>query len=190
VRTAVGIEVVAARLLLGAVLAASVSGKLRHPVVFARRLTQYEMVPRRLAGVAAGAVTATEAALAVCNLIGASPRLTAVGTLTALMTFVAAVSWQLLREKPVSCLCFSVTESDPIGFRTLARLWALTVCAVLTWARPIVFRGGLSEWAEAVAVAAVATATYEVLSSAGAAVSLIRARPARTFAMATADRSR
>lgn len=121
----------ALQLALGAVFAAAVLPKLRDPRAFAETVAAYELVPRRAAGLVAGAVIGVETFLVVAFLTGWAMWLALPLAALTLLAFVVAVGLNLRRGRQVACGCFG-NRAELISGRSLARLALLLAgCAAL-----------------------------------------------------------
>lgn len=106
---------------LGLMFAASAWPKLRDPTRMATVVREYEILPTRLAVVAALILGPAEATVALALLTGMGVQLGLVAAATMLCAFAAAVAINLMRRRRIECGCFG-DLSERISLRTLARL--------------------------------------------------------------------
>ncbi|MGI8589094.1 MAG: MauE/DoxX family redox-associated membrane protein [Chloroflexia bacterium] len=114
----------ATRFSLGIVFLFSALPKLRHPLVFARNVVAYEILPAKVANVFAFMLIPLEAFLAIAFFTGWLTDLALPVATAVLMSFLIAVGINLRRGRKISCGCFE-NASERISNRTLVRLLLL-----------------------------------------------------------------
>lgn len=118
------------QLVIGTVLLFSSLGKWRDPMGFARGVSDYDVLPDRLALVFGLFLVPLETAIALSHLTGWWISSAVLVGLTMFGSFVVAVAINLKRGRSLSCHCFGDT-GETISGQTLARLFLLIAGEVL-----------------------------------------------------------
>ncbi len=127
------------RLLLSTIFFASSLNKGRQPLVFVKSITNYELIPRAWAKPFSFILIGMEIALAFLLFLGWQSH--AAGMLYALLllVFTFAVGANLARGRTeLNCGCFGLKHEQKIGFKIIARNFALFMLALLV----MIFGGG------------------------------------------------
>lgn len=111
---------------LGIVFAVSTAAKLRHPLVFARGVAAYEVVPPRLSHATAFLVIALEGTLAIVHITGWFIFAGAIVGLVLLSAFALVVTRTLRAGHAKLCQCFGQRQETVSG-RTLSRILLLAI---------------------------------------------------------------
>lgn len=115
----------AARLLLGGVLAAAALPKLLDPPAFAQAIHAYRLLPLAWVNPAALLLPWLELLLALALLGGAWLRAAALWALGLMAVFILALGLNLARGNPVDCGCFGSGAPKPREARLVEMRWAL-----------------------------------------------------------------
>jgi methylamine dehydrogenase accessory protein MauD len=124
------------RILLAAVFAVAGVAKLLNPAETRKTIAEFGVRPI-LANSLGSLLPAAELAVAVFLLAAPWAWWGALGALTLLSTFIAAIAMNLLKGRTPACHCFGQIRSKPIGWVTAGRNAALALCAgLIVWAGP------------------------------------------------------
>ena len=124
------IALLGARLVLAAVFATAGVSKL-FDLDRSRQAMRAFGLPARQAGPAGLLLPLGEVAVAVALLPVGTAWYGALGALTLLATFLAAIGYNLARGRAPDCHCFGQLHSEPAGWSTLARNGVLAVIAAV-----------------------------------------------------------
>jgi len=130
------------QLAIGVVFLLSASGKLWHPVGFARGVADYRILPESLAFVVGLLLIPVELFLAVSHLSGWLLAFAVPLGLAMLACFAIAVAVNLKRDRVLPCHCFGGAGGETVSGRTLARLLLLIACELFVLADPALFGAG------------------------------------------------
>ena len=124
------------RILLAAVFAVAGVAKLLNPAETRKTIAEFGVRPI-LVNSLGSLLPAAELAVAVFLLAAPWAWWGALGALTLLSTFIAAIAMNLLKGRTPACHCFGQIRSKPIGWVTAGRNAALALCAgLIVWAGP------------------------------------------------------
>lgn len=129
--------VIASRLALGAVFTFSAVQKARAPKSFVDTVTGYQVVPRPLAWMTGIVLIATEAAVAVSLLTSWWLDVGATLALALLLTFLAAVSLNLTRNRRIPCGCFGSSNEEISGLTVVRLLMLVALAGVLMFVQVV-----------------------------------------------------
>jgi methylamine utilization protein MauE len=146
--------VIAVQFALGLVFLISASAKLRHPVLFARGVAAYGLVPNWVAYAVALTVPPFEAALAFAHLTGFGLASMAIGGVVMLAGFAVTVSVVLWSGRPVLCQCLW-QGGEIISGATIGRLLVLAAAEAILAVSPG-FQGSLAGYPYAELIPAIA----------------------------------
>ena len=116
--------------------------KLRHPKGFVLAVLEYRVLPTGLSWLYARLLPPLECLLALLLLTGTAVRAAAIIIAVLLLSFIVAVSINMVRGRDLDCHCFGKSVKRPIGWRLLlqdgALLGAAIALAVMTreWVAP------------------------------------------------------
>jgi len=119
------------QLTIGAVFAFSAISKLRRPTDFQRGVAEYRILPASLSSAFAFAVIGVEAFLAIAHLSGWGLTIAAPAGIALLLTFAAAVTISLARNRDLSCHCLG--SGERVSPRSLLQLALLIAGESLVW---------------------------------------------------------
>jgi peroxiredoxin len=127
---------IASRLLLSAVFAVAGVAKLLDLEGSQRAMREFGL-PTSWANILGYLLPLAELAIALALLPAATAWWGALGALTLLLLFVAAIGFNLARGRKPDCHCFGQLHSAPVGWRTLARNGLLAaVAGFVIWQGP------------------------------------------------------
>jgi hypothetical protein len=121
----------ATQLAIGLVFAVSTLSKLRRPAGFLAGVAEYRILPAAMVPAFAYLVMALEATLATTHLSGWGLAFAAPAGTALLLTFAAAVTVNLLRDRDLACHCLG--GGDRISPRSLVQLALLVAGEALVW---------------------------------------------------------
>lgn len=126
---------IAVQLAIGMVFLAAGLGKLRHPLRFAEGVTNYEILPPRIAYAVGFALIPLEIYLGTAHVTGWQVSQAIPLALATLSTFAIAVGVNLRRGRALPCYCFGGAEGEVISGPALGRLSLLIAGDLLLWRR-------------------------------------------------------
>lgn len=115
----------AARLILGLVMAAAALPKLLDPPALAQAIHAYRLLPLAWVNPAALLLPWLELLLALALLGGFWLRAAALWTLGLMVAFILALSLNLVRGNPVDCGCFGSGAPQSLEARLVEMRWAI-----------------------------------------------------------------
>ncbi|GFE85026.1 hypothetical protein GCM10011487_70260 [Steroidobacter agaridevorans] len=121
----------AVQLAVGLIFLWSSLSKLAHPVSFVEGLSEYAISRTMLATPIAVGVILAEGFIALSHLTGGMLASGVFGGIVLLLSFASVLVVVLKRGKPVRCLCFGVTQQEPVSFQTFARVGLLLAAELL-----------------------------------------------------------
>jgi hypothetical protein len=130
------------QLAIGLVFLLSATGKVLHPISFARGVADYQILPESLAFGVGLLLIPLEAFLAVSHLSGWLLAFAAPTGLALLAVFGIAVAVNLKRGRALPCYCFGDQSGETISGRTLARLLLLFAGELLVLSDPALSTAG------------------------------------------------
>lgn len=120
----------ALRSLFALMLASAASHKLRDPARFRAVLAAYEVVPAQLVAGAAWMVAGIESLLALMVGFGAFLPLAGVGIALLMVTYAAAIEWNIRRGRAdIDCGCMGPSSRVPLGRGLVYRNLVLALSA-------------------------------------------------------------
>ncbi|MDQ6945538.1 MAG: hypothetical protein M3256_04535 [Actinomycetota bacterium] len=117
---------------IGYVFLLAALGKIRHPLMFAMAIRNYQILPDSIASLVAIVFIGIESFLAVAFLTRSLTRLAIPLAALTLVSFATAVGMNLRRKRPVACGCFG-GDKEPISGRSMARLLLLLLGVSYIW---------------------------------------------------------
>ncbi len=168
------------RLILATVFAVAGAAKLADRRGTRQALTDFG-APEGLTGLLAIVIPLAELTVACLLVFPATAVAGAIGALTLLLVFSAAIAWNLAHGRAPECHCFGQLHSAPTGWRTLGRNGALAAIALLALVGSLVdpswsASAGLGDLgtAQLVAMALAAVSIALLVGSAVVVLSLLR----------------
>jgi hypothetical protein len=124
-----------ASLTLGAALVIAGASKVRDLDAFVIAVLNYDLLPRSLARAFARILPFAELACGVLLVVQVGRVSVAMTSAALLLTFLIAVSVNLIRGRSIQCHCFG-SSAERIGWTTVVRLIVLLACASVLVAAP------------------------------------------------------
>jgi hypothetical protein len=115
---------------LALIFLASAVPKLRHPKSFILAVLEYRVLPTRLGWLYARLLPPLELLLALLLLSGAAVRSSAIILSLLLLSFMAAISINMVRGRNLDCHCFGKARRRSIGWRLLLQDGALLAASI------------------------------------------------------------
>jgi hypothetical protein len=136
---------------IGLIFLAAVTPKVLKPRLFAQGISEYGIVPRRVAYGVAFALIPLELVVAVAHLTGWLMSLAVPVTLGMLAVFLFAVLSNLLRGRAIPCHCFGGHAREVISERTVVRLLFLIAGELMLIERSVLvansaYHYGVGSW--------------------------------------------
>lgn len=123
-------------LALGLTFLSSGLAKLAHPLLFARAVHDFRLVPGVVTTVFAWGVVTAEVFVGACHLTGVAALITILLALTLLTLFALALAISLARGRTVPCHCFG-ESGELISYRSLARVLMLAAGECIVFAERV-----------------------------------------------------
>lgn len=125
----VGLEILLS-IALGIIFLASAVPKLRHPRGFILAVLEYRVLPPRLSWFYGRLLPPLEFLLALLLLTGTAVRTAAAILSALLLSFIAAIGFNLARGRDLDCHCFGKAVKRPVGWSLLLQDIALLGAAL------------------------------------------------------------